>query len=77
MNVYVSNVVSVNMADAVFGVWDYVIMAATMVASIVIGLYFRFSGGKQKTNEVGTYQRVTLLLSNFKVLILRIRMHCV
>ncbi|KAL0882297.1 hypothetical protein ABMA27_000817 [Loxostege sticticalis] len=39
------------MAEAVFGIWDYVIMAATMIASVLIGLYFRFSGGKQKTNE--------------------------
>ncbi|XP_060801716.1 putative sodium-dependent multivitamin transporter [Amyelois transitella] len=39
------------MAETVFGVWDYIIMAATMVASGAIGLYFRFSGGKQKTNE--------------------------
>ncbi|XP_063824104.1 putative sodium-dependent multivitamin transporter isoform X2 [Ostrinia nubilalis] len=39
------------MVENVFGAWDYAIMAATMVASVVIGLYFRFSGGKQKTNE--------------------------
>ncbi|XP_072939947.1 putative sodium-dependent multivitamin transporter isoform X2 [Epargyreus clarus] len=35
----------------VFGVTDYIIMAATMVSSVLIGVYFRFSGGKQKTNE--------------------------
>ena len=40
------------MVASVFGAWDYAIMAATMVASIAIGLYFRFSGGKQATNEV-------------------------
>ncbi|CAH0605762.1 unnamed protein product [Chrysodeixis includens] len=40
-----------NMVQSVFGAWDYAIMAATMIASVVIGLYFRFSGGKQKTNE--------------------------
>ncbi|XP_053603707.1 putative sodium-dependent multivitamin transporter isoform X2 [Plodia interpunctella] len=39
------------MAGTVFGIWDYIIMAGTMVASGAIGLYFRFSGGKQKTNE--------------------------
>ncbi|XP_063533125.1 putative sodium-dependent multivitamin transporter [Cydia strobilella] len=39
------------MVQSVFGVWDYAIMALTMIASIAIGLYFRFSGGKQKTNE--------------------------
>lgn len=40
------------MAVSVFGAWDYAIMAATMIASLAIGVYFRFSGGKQKTNEV-------------------------
>ncbi|XP_013138883.1 PREDICTED: putative sodium-dependent multivitamin transporter [Papilio polytes] len=39
------------MEQSVFGLWDYIIMAATMIASVAIGLYFRFSGGKQKTNE--------------------------
>ncbi|XP_047528530.1 putative sodium-dependent multivitamin transporter isoform X2 [Vanessa atalanta] len=39
------------MVQTIFGVWDYVIMTATMVASVAIGLYFRFSGGKQKTND--------------------------
>lgn len=39
------------MVQSVFGVWDYAIMALTMISSIAIGLYFRFSGGKQKTNE--------------------------
>ncbi|XP_072939944.1 putative sodium-dependent multivitamin transporter isoform X2 [Epargyreus clarus] len=37
--------------EVVFGVWDYIIMSATMIASVLIGLYFKFSGGKQKTNE--------------------------
>ncbi|PZC75982.1 hypothetical protein B5X24_HaOG205275 [Helicoverpa armigera] len=41
----------IKMVQSVFGAWDYAIMAATMVASIAIGLYFRFSGGKQATNE--------------------------
>ncbi|XP_026322025.1 putative sodium-dependent multivitamin transporter [Hyposmocoma kahamanoa] len=39
------------MTLSVFGTWDYVIMAGTMIASLAIGVYFRFSGGKQKTNE--------------------------
>ncbi|KAJ2952380.1 hypothetical protein O0L34_g4663 [Tuta absoluta] len=34
-----------------FVLWDYVIMATTMLMSIAIGLYFRFTGGKQATNE--------------------------
>ncbi|CAG4992572.1 unnamed protein product [Parnassius apollo] len=41
----------IKMEQTVFGLWDYIIMAATMIASVAIGLYFRFSGGKQKTNE--------------------------
>ncbi|XP_068631140.1 putative sodium-dependent multivitamin transporter [Battus philenor] len=39
------------MEQSVFGLWDYIIMMATMIASVAIGLYFRFSGGKQRTNE--------------------------
>ncbi|XP_069358181.1 putative sodium-dependent multivitamin transporter [Maniola hyperantus] len=39
------------MAQPIFGIWDYIIMSATMIASVLIGLYFRFSGGKQKTND--------------------------
>ncbi|CAG4915433.1 unnamed protein product [Colias eurytheme] len=39
------------MVQVLFGPWDYVIMAATLIASVVIGLYFKFTGGKQKTNE--------------------------
>lgn len=39
------------MALSVFGICDYLIMVATMIASVAIGVYFRFSGGKQKTNE--------------------------
>lgn len=49
------------MAQNVFGAWDYVIMAATMLISIGIGLYFRFSGGKQKTNEVSSKQLATII----------------
>ncbi|XP_045535023.1 putative sodium-dependent multivitamin transporter [Papilio machaon] len=39
------------MERSVFKPVDYAIMTASVVISIVIGLYFRFSGGKQKTNE--------------------------
>ncbi|XP_059052788.1 putative sodium-dependent multivitamin transporter [Achroia grisella] len=39
------------MVQSIFGVWDYIIMVSTMIASVAIGVYFRFSGGKQKTNE--------------------------
>ncbi|XP_048007672.1 putative sodium-dependent multivitamin transporter [Leguminivora glycinivorella] len=36
---------------SMFGTWDYVIIAATLIISTAIGVYYRFSGGKQKTNE--------------------------
>lgn len=42
------------MDQPIFGIWDYLIMGVTMVASVAIGLYFRFSGGKQQTNLVNT-----------------------
>lgn len=50
------------MVQSVFVAWDYAIMAATMIASVAIGLYFRFSGGKQKTNEVSDL--IKLMLGN-------------
>uniref|UniRef100_A0A182XJ67 Sodium-dependent multivitamin transporter n=1 Tax=Anopheles quadriannulatus TaxID=34691 RepID=A0A182XJ67_ANOQN len=37
------------MASA-FGVWDYVVFIAMLMISAGIGVYYRFSGGKQKTN---------------------------
>lgn len=48
------------MTDMIFVTWDWVIMAATMIASVAIGLYFRFSGGRQKTNEVKITIKLTL-----------------
>lgn len=51
------------MEQSIFGSWDYIIMAATMIASIAIGLYFRFSGGKQKTNEVNFISHIDFLTS--------------
>lgn len=34
-------------------IWiDYVIIAATLIISAGIGLYFRFTGGRQRTTEV-------------------------
>ncbi|XP_050087971.1 putative sodium-dependent multivitamin transporter [Anopheles aquasalis] len=32
-----------------FGVWDYVVFVAMLLVSAGIGVYYRFSGGKQKT----------------------------
>ena len=36
---------------ALFGSWDYLVFASTLLVSSGIGLYYRFSGGKQKTAE--------------------------
>lgn len=35
--------------DNLFGVWDYVVLAALLLVSSGIGIYYRFTGGKQKT----------------------------
>ncbi|XP_030750156.1 putative sodium-dependent multivitamin transporter [Sitophilus oryzae] len=32
-----------------FGVWDYVVVAVVLLISSMIGIYYRFTGGKQKT----------------------------
>ncbi|XP_034242343.1 putative sodium-dependent multivitamin transporter [Thrips palmi] len=32
-----------------FGIWDYVVFALTLLISAGIGLYYRFTGGRQKT----------------------------
>ncbi|XP_070504265.1 putative sodium-dependent multivitamin transporter [Chironomus tepperi] len=34
-----------------FGVWDYVVFGITLIISAAIGVYARFSGGRQKTNQ--------------------------
>lgn len=37
---------------AIFGTWDYAVFALTLAISAGIGLYYRFTGGKQKTSVV-------------------------
>ncbi|XP_057657298.1 putative sodium-dependent multivitamin transporter isoform X2 [Diorhabda carinulata] len=34
-----------------FGVWDYVVIAIVLAISSIIGIYFRCTGGKQKTTK--------------------------
>lgn len=62
---YIFSLFQTKMVASVFGAWDWVIMAATMIASIVIGLYFRFSGGKQATNEVIEYIQYCITTYSF------------
>jgi sodium-coupled monocarboxylate transporter 8/12 len=35
-----------------FGVWDYVVLVLVLLISSSIGVYYRFTGGKQKTMQV-------------------------
>lgn len=39
------------MASNTFGVWDIVVLVFMLMISAGIGLYYRFTGGKQKTNQ--------------------------
>ncbi|XP_034235192.1 putative sodium-dependent multivitamin transporter isoform X2 [Thrips palmi] len=41
--------------ESQFGIVDYVVLAAMLTISSSIGLYFRFSGGRQKTNSEFMY----------------------
>jgi sodium-coupled monocarboxylate transporter 8/12 len=34
-----------------FGVWDYVVLVLVLLISSSIGVYYRFTGGKQKTMQ--------------------------
>lgn len=68
VNVCFRTFLKIKMEQSVFGLWDYIIMAATMIASVAIGLYFRFSGGKQKTNEVGILNNKILIQNEKKSL---------
>jgi hypothetical protein len=43
------------MADndtAHFDTWDYVVLVLMLLISASIGMYYRFTGGKQKTTQV-------------------------
>lgn len=41
---------------ASFTVWDYVVFIVMLMISAGIGVYYRFTGGKQKTTNVGIFQ---------------------
>ncbi|KAJ8896272.1 hypothetical protein PR048_001616 [Dryococelus australis] len=38
-------------AEVAFGAWDYVVVTLMMAVSAGIGLYYRCTGGRQKTTE--------------------------
>nr|CAD7424583.1 unnamed protein product [Timema monikensis] len=37
--------------DGAFGTWDYVVLSLMLIISASIGVYYRFTGGKQKTTQ--------------------------
>ena len=37
------------MRESLFGLFDYLVFASTLLVSSCIGLYYGFSGGKQST----------------------------
>ena len=37
--------------EAHFGPWDYLVLAVMLLISSGIGIYYRFTGGKQKSAE--------------------------
>ncbi|XP_067005284.1 putative sodium-dependent multivitamin transporter [Anabrus simplex] len=38
-------------APSTFGVWDYVILGIMLISSASIGIYYRFTGGRQRTTQ--------------------------
>lgn len=46
--------------EMAFGVWDYVVFVTTLLISAGIGVYVRFSGGRQKTAEVREIRLIVL-----------------
>ena len=45
---------------ATFDPWDYVVLGVTLVVSAGIGVYYRFTGGRQKTTQVSTTSPVSV-----------------
>lgn len=50
---------------ATFSVWDYIILVVMLMISASIGLYYRFTGGKQKTTKVFIYILSISLVTQF------------
>lgn len=43
-----------NNDQPLFGVADYVVLSIVLIISSLIGIYYRFTGGKQKTVKVNS-----------------------
>lgn len=44
-----------------FTVWDYVVFVTMLLISASIGVYYRFTGGKQKTTNVRLICEIRIL----------------
>jgi len=45
---------------ATFVTWDYVVLGVMLAVSAGIGVYYRFTGGRQKTTQVSTTSPVSV-----------------
>jgi len=45
---------------ATFDPWDYVVLAVMLIISASIGVYYRFTGGRQKTTQVSITSPVSV-----------------
>jgi hypothetical protein len=48
----------------IFDTWDYVVLGVMLVISASIGVYYRFTGGRQKTTQVSIPSPVSILLQD-------------
>jgi len=45
---------------ATFDTWDYVVLGLMLLISAAIGIYYRFTGGRQKTTQVSITSPVSV-----------------
>jgi len=47
-----------------FDPWDYVVLGVMLVVSAGIGVYYRFTGGRQKTTQVSIISSVSICMQD-------------
>jgi hypothetical protein len=52
-----------------FDTWDYVVLGVMLVISAAIGVYYRFTGGRQKTTQVSITSPVSVCLQVLRCVI--------